>query len=147
MKIVKLRNKNNEEVIPKSTVDLQQINESQLDLTNTTCGNSGDYPIYVNKLRKQNKMVTLDFEGYATNFVDGYNLVGTIPTDYLPKTVGYYTDVLMYFNCVVAGMNAVVQGKISPEGEVLIHSKTDNWPVGYMDNNLAFRIHESWFTE
>ena len=147
MKIVKLRNKNNEEVMPDSILELQKSTESQLDLTNTACGNNIDYPIYSNKLRKQNKMVTLDFEGYATNFVDGYNLVGTIPSEYLPKTVGYYTDVLMYFNCVVAGMNAVVQGKISSTGEVLVFSKADYWPVGYMDNNLAFRIHESWFTE
>lgn len=142
MKIVKLRNKNNEEVIPDSIVKLQQISESQLDVSSTNCGE-----ILANKLRKQNKMITLDFEAYAKNFVSGYNTIGSIPSKYLPQSSGYFTDVLLYFNCVVAGMNRIIAGRITSSGNVEVWSNAEDTTgkVGYIPNDIAFRIHESWF--
>lgn len=138
-KLVKLFDKTGNELV---TDNIENITKSQLILTDTKCAD-----ITANQLRKQGKTVILDFEAYATNFTNGYNLIGTIPTKYLPQQSNYYTDVLFYFNCVVSGMCSTVFGRITNTGNVEIYSDTSDTTtkIGYMPTNKQFRIHEAWF--
>lgn len=124
--------------------NLVSITESQLNTTSTACGE-----ITVNKLRKQNKTVVLDFEAYATNFINGYNTVGSIPSEYLPLSTSYYGDVLLYFTCAVSGLNKIVCGRITSTGNVEIYQdeQSANERVGYIPTTMQFRIHENWFVE
>ena len=124
--------------------NLFYITESQLNTVSTACGE-----ITVNKLRKQNKAVILDFEAYATNFTNGYNTVGSIPSEYLPFSTAYYGDVLLYFTCAVSGLNRIVCGRITSAGNVEIYQdeQSENERVGYIPTTMQFRIHENWFVE
>lgn len=124
--------------------NLVSITESQLNTTSTACGE-----ITVNKLRKQNKTVVLDFEAYATNFINGYNTVGSIPSEYLPLSTSYYGGVLLYFTCAVSGLNKIVCGRITSTGNVEIYQdeQSANERVGYIPTTMQFRIHENWFVE
>ena len=124
--------------------NLVSITESQLNTVSTACGE-----ITVNKLRKQNKAVILDFEAYATNFTNGYNTVGSIPSEYLPFSTAYYGDVLLYFTCAVSGLNKIVCGRITSAGNVEIYQdeQSENERVGYIPTTMQFRIHENWFVE
>ena len=122
------------------------VTESNLDLTNTKCTN-----VTINKLSKQNNIVSLDFEG-MTNFVNSsdYNLIGTLPSSYLPRYNSYYSDVRLYFDVEVSGMNKIVLGRITDNGEVQIYndptgSSTER--VGYVPNSQHVRIHTVWFTK
>lgn len=144
MKIVEMKNKDNEKVVPKSIIELQQISESQLDISSTACGE-----ITVNKLQKKNKTVILDFEAYATNFANGYNTIGSVPSEYLPKIKNYFGNVSLYFTCVVSGLNRIVCGRITSAGNVEIYQdeQSANERVGYIPATLQFRIHEKWFID
>ena len=124
--------------------NLVSVIESQLNTSSTACGE-----ITVNKLRKQNKAVILDFEAYATNFTNGYNTVGSIPSEYLPFSTAYYGDVLLYFTCAVSGLNRIVCGRITSAGNVEIYQdeQSENERVGYIPTTMQFRIHENWFVE
>ena len=124
--------------------NLVSITESQLNTVSTACGE-----ITVNKLRKQNKAVILDFEAYATNFTNGYNTVGSIPSEYLPFSTAYYGDVLLYFTCAISGLNRIVCGRITSAGNVEIYQdeQSENERVGYIPTTMQFRIHENWFVE
>lgn len=124
--------------------NLVSITESQLDVSDTKCTQ-----ILANKLRKQNKLVTLDFEAFATNFENGYNLAGTISSEYLPMSSGYNDDVLCYFTCPISGLGRIIMGRITNTGRVEIYNDTADTTVrvGYIPNELSFRIHTSWFIE
>lgn len=123
---------------------INSIIESELDMTNTRIGN-----LNVNKLRVQNKLVIFDFESYATNFQQGYNLVGKIPNEYVPKSSGYHEGNLMYFPVMISGMNRIAFGRITSAGNVEVYSDTTNTSsqIGYVPTSLHIRIHTSWFTD
>lgn len=120
------------------------IIESQLDMANTRVGG-----LTVNKLRVQNKLAILDFEAYATNFQHGYNLVGKIPSKFLPKASGYYGDALLYFPIFLSGMNLAAYGRVTSDGSVEIYSDTNSSDlrVGYVPTTGQIRIHTNWFVE
>lgn len=118
-----------------------QIEEFQLDMSNTKCGN-----VYVNKLRLQNRLVIFDFEGVVANLPNGYSLIGKIPTEILPMESGYYSDILMYFPIILSGMNRIAFGRILKNGNVEVYSDTiAASQTGYIPENSYIRIHESWF--
>lgn len=117
------------------------ISESALDLTNGRCGEPN-----ANKLRKQLDLVILDFEAYATNFQTGYNLVGKIPTGYMPAQSGYYEGVLLYFPVMLSGMNKIAFGRITSSGNIEVYSDGNSaHTIGYVSTDIHIRIHTSWF--
>lgn len=120
------------------------IIESRLDMANTRVGD-----LTVNKLRVQNKLAILDFEAYATNFQHGYNLVGKIPSEFLPKASGYFADALLYFPIFLSGMNLAAYGRVTSDGSVEIYSDTNSSDlrVGYVPTTGQIRIHTNWFVE
>ena len=125
----------------KTTTLVAEVEEFQLDMSNTKCGN-----VYVNKLRLQNRLVIFDFEGVVVNLPNGYSLIGKIPTEILPMESGYSADVLMYFSVIISGMNRIGFGRILKNGNVEIYSDTNTTSqTGYIPENSYIRIHESWF--
>lgn len=118
-----------------------RIEEFQLDMTNTKCGT-----LYVNNLRLQNRLVIFDFEAILENPQNGYNLIGKVPTEILPITNGYYSDILMYFSVIISGMNRIAFARILKNGNVEVYSDTNtSSQTGYIPANSYIRIHESWF--
>jgi len=122
----------------KNTIDLS-VKKGSLTLNNIKCQN-----VTTNVLRKQLNVVTLDFEAYAY-FEEGYNLVGTIPTDFMPEASQYFSDVLLYFFVAISGMVKISCGRINKNGEVEIFNDSAKEIVGVLDENQQFRIHTSWF--
>lgn len=119
--------------------DLLTIKESSLNLTNSKCKD-----VTANVLRKQLNIVTLDFEAYAY-FEGGYNLVGTISTDFIPKSSNYFTEVLVYFVVEVSGMLKLSCGRITKNGEVQIYNDPSNKLISYLETGQQFRIHCVYF--
>ena len=62
---------------------------------------------------------------------------------------GYNDDVLCYFTCPISGLGRIVMGRITNTGRVEIYNDTADTTVrvGYIPNELAFRIHTNWFID
>lgn len=124
----------------KNTIDLS-VKKGSLNLNNTKCQD-----VKANILRRQLNLVTLDFEANAY-FENGYNLVGTIPTGFLPDKSQYFSDVLLYFTVAISGMTKISCGRVAGDGKVEIYNDPAKEVVGILDEGQQFRIHTSWFVK
>lgn len=119
--------------------ELLNVKESSLNLANSKCKD-----VTANVLRKQLNIVTLDFEANAY-FEGGYNLVGTIPSNFIPKVSNYFTEVLVYFVVEISGMLTVAFGRINKNGEVQIYNDPSKELIGKLNTGQQFRIHCVYF--
>lgn len=100
--------------------------------------------VSTNKLQKQLKMCTFDFEGNFYFDVDAYNEIGTIPSEYVPKNLEYVGGNLMYFIVQCSGMTVILQGKITNDGKIHIYVSSSFLDV--IAGGVQIRIHTNWFT-